>query len=218
MEDLTKTGTEVADICLYFHINPFRNEIFYVGIGSKKRPYFKRRKNLFWKNIVNKFGYIIDIVHENLTWEEACKLEVFYIKRIGRRDKKLGPLVNLTDGGDGAKGSPGPVGVKRSIEYCIKARERMLGKTPWNKGKEGLYKHSPETIQKLKTCVRSEEFKKNLSLKNKGRKTKPCSEEKKKKLSLLYKGRVWTDEEKEKLKGKRGPQKNKQNKTINNKN
>jgi hypothetical protein len=91
-------------IQVYFHINPLKNEIFYVGIGSIKRSVSKKCRNKFWNNIVNKYGFIVDIIETDLTWVEACELEKFYIKKIGRRDLGLGPLVNLTDGGEGSVG------------------------------------------------------------------------------------------------------------------
>ena len=56
--------------CVYFHINPLKNEIFYVGIGSVKRAHSKSRSK-WWKNIVSKYGYIIDIIETDLTWSEA---------------------------------------------------------------------------------------------------------------------------------------------------
>ncbi len=92
------------DFVLYFHINPLKNHIFYVGIGTKKRPYNKQQRSNFQKYVVKKYGYIVDIVHENLSQNEACKLEKFYINKIGRKDLKKGNLVNMTDGGDGSFG------------------------------------------------------------------------------------------------------------------
>lgn len=90
--------------CLYFHINPLKNEIFYVGIGNIKRPYKKARRSKMWNNIVNKYGYIIHISETNLKWKDACDKEKFYINKLGRRDLNLGPLVNHTNGGDGVNG------------------------------------------------------------------------------------------------------------------
>lgn len=43
-------------------------------------------------------------IRENLSEEEAFVLERELIKAIGRRDLGTGPLVNLTDGGDGEAG------------------------------------------------------------------------------------------------------------------
>lgn len=90
--------------CIYFHINPVKNEIFYVGIGNLKRPYKKYRRSVLWNNIVSKYGYIVNIIETDLSWEEACKKETELIKRLGRRDLGLGTLVNHTNGGDGVNG------------------------------------------------------------------------------------------------------------------
>jgi hypothetical protein len=90
--------------CVYFHINKVTDVIFYVGIGNSKRPYSKRSRSDFWKNIVAKYGYTIKIFHENLSFENACQLEVEYISKFGRLDNGTGILVNLTNGGEGSDG------------------------------------------------------------------------------------------------------------------
>lgn len=90
------------DKVLYFHINVTTGEVFYVGIGNSKRPYKRSSRSKFWNNIVSKDSYDIIIEEDNLTWEQACELEKYWISRIGRRDLGLGTLVNLTDGGEGA--------------------------------------------------------------------------------------------------------------------
>jgi len=55
-----------------------------------------------WKNVVNKAGYRIEVVYDNINWEEACKKEKELIKKYGRKDIGTGNLVNMTDGGEGA--------------------------------------------------------------------------------------------------------------------
>lgn len=87
---------------VYRHRRLDTNEIFYIGIGkSKNRAYQFRSRNEFWKNIINKTDYSIEIIAENLNIEDAKELECFLIQEYGRRDLGLGNLVNLTDGGDG---------------------------------------------------------------------------------------------------------------------
>jgi len=108
----------------YFHKKP-NEEIFYVGIGNSKRPYSKDKRSKFWHNIVNKYGYTVEIVREKLSWRGVCKLEKMYIKQIGRRDLKLGPLVNQTDGGDGT--------INASKESRERSAAKQRGRTPWNK-------------------------------------------------------------------------------------
>ncbi len=92
------------DTLLYYHRRKDTGEVFYVGIGCDDRPYSKNGRSDFWFRVVNKVGYDVEIVHTDLTWDEACELEIKYIKEFGRRDKGLGNLVNMTDGGDGSKG------------------------------------------------------------------------------------------------------------------
>lgn len=91
---------------VYRHRRLDNNQVFYVGIGkTEKRAYNKsNNRSLFWKNIVNKTNYKVEILYHNLSWEEACELEIFLISLYGRKDLNLGSLVNLTDGGDGSKG------------------------------------------------------------------------------------------------------------------
>jgi hypothetical protein len=88
----------------YYHKRLDTNEIFYVGIGEPYRPYEYTSRNPHWHHIVDKVGYEVIVIKENISWEEACEWEKIRIKEIGRRDLSLGPLVNMTDGGDGVTG------------------------------------------------------------------------------------------------------------------
>ena len=134
-------------IIVYRHRTLDTHEVFYIGIGSVKRSKSKHRSS-FWKNVVNKHGYYIEIIKNNLSWEEACELEQLLIQEYGRRDLQTGILVNLTDGGEG---SPGTI---ISEETKLKLRDK-------NKGK------------KL-----TEEHKKKIGLANKGRKPSLIVEQK----------------------------------------
>lgn len=90
---------------VYRHTRNDNGECFYIGIGSDleyKRAYTKSSRNKHWSNIVNSCGYTVSILLTDLTWEEACEVEKYLILKIGRRDLGTGPLVNMTDGGDGA--------------------------------------------------------------------------------------------------------------------
>jgi hypothetical protein len=81
---------------IYFHINPLTNKVFYVGKGKLKRAFDRRKRSNYWNSVVNKYGYIVDIVHSNLSEEKAFELEIMYIKRFGVKN-----LVNSTIGGSG---------------------------------------------------------------------------------------------------------------------
>ena len=47
------------------------------------------------------FRPIVIKMFENLSYEDAIRIEIEIIYKIGRFDLKKGPLVNLTDGGEG---------------------------------------------------------------------------------------------------------------------
>lgn len=89
---------------VYIHFRESDGSPFYVGKGSARQReriqnYSRAReehKNLYWQNIVNKHGILINIIASCKTDEEAQKLEKEIIAQIGREN-----LVNMTDGGDG---------------------------------------------------------------------------------------------------------------------
>jgi len=117
--------------------------IFYVGMSEVyeidsyansekvyyRRAYVKGGKKNYWNNIVNKHGYQVEIVAENLTKEEACELEMFLIKEYGRADLKEGRLVNNTDGGEGS--------VRQSEEVIQGKRDRFRGEGNPMYGRKG---------------------------------------------------------------------------------
>ena len=151
---------------IYRHIRLDKNEPFYIGIGTSKyynRAYRHNNRSNFWKRIANKGGYEVEILMDNLTWEQACKKEKEFIKLYGRIDLKTGCLVNMTDGGEGTFGlKKGPLSeeIKQKISNA-------------NKGKK-LKPLSEEHKQKLsdikKGSKMSEQAKKIMSDAAKGKK------------------------------------------------
>jgi hypothetical protein len=149
---------------VYRHIRLDKNEPFYIGIGSDEnynRAKTNTRRNKHWLNI-SKFGFEVDILLDNLTWDEACNKEKEFIKLYGRKDIKTGILSNLTDGGEGTCGhilneesrkiiSLKLKGKKLKIETCNKMSNSRMGNIPPNKG-----------------IKMSEEQKQKISLANKG--------------------------------------------------
>jgi hypothetical protein len=90
---------------VYRHIRLDKNEPFYIGIGkTDRRAHRKDARNKYWNRIVSKTDYRVEILFDDLTWEEACEKEKEFIKLYGRKDLGLGSLVNMTDGGDGQLG------------------------------------------------------------------------------------------------------------------
>jgi len=108
---------------VYRHKRLDTNEVFYIGIGKlEKRAYSRHNRNKWWKNIINKTEYEVEILTIDLSWKDACELEILLIKEHGRQDLGLGNLVNLTDGGDGT------IGFKPSIESKKLMSEKAIGR------------------------------------------------------------------------------------------
>jgi hypothetical protein len=193
---------------LYRHIRLDKNQPFYIGIGkTEKRAYEKIKRNQFWYNIVAKTEYEIEILFDNLTWDEAGEKEKEFIKLYGKRDDNTGTLVNITDGGGGILGVRHNEESKRkisessknrirkpvSIETKEKIRQTLTGRVGSNKG----FKHSEETKLKLRL------FNIGKIGPNKG---KPMSDEAKKKMIASKtgkpspnKGKKQSDEMKKKV-------------------
>ena len=131
-------------------------EVFYIGIGkTEKRAYSKKNRNKWWKNIILKTEYSVEIIIEDVSWKEAQEVEVLLISEYGRRDLGLGNLVNLTNGGEGTQGII--VSDKTKQNMSISATGR---------------KHSEESKEKNRIASSnvSEETKLKRYLKNKGKK------------------------------------------------
>jgi hypothetical protein len=129
---------------LYTHTRLDNNEIFYVGIGKQKnykRASFIHNRNIHWKNVTKKTGWTVDIVFDNLTWEEACEKEKELIKKLGRIDLGTGKLTNMTNGGNGNDG------IKMSPE-SIKKRNESRRKNGWIVSEERKKKQSISMLGK----------------------------------------------------------------------
>lgn len=91
------------DFYVYAHLKATTGEIFYIGKGTGRRAH-KRQRGAMWCSIVKKHGLKVEIVQGGLQEWAAFELECDLIALHGRRDCGLGPLANMTDGGDGAAG------------------------------------------------------------------------------------------------------------------
>ena len=147
---------------VYQHLKKDTSEIFNIGIGkNKERAYSKDGRNLHWRNIVNKHGYDVEILIEDVAWELAVEYEIILIKFYGRSDKNLGPLTNRTDGGEGKlncifskeslkKISDKLKNRKLSEETKLKISQSTKGLPKPKNSLAGKKKHSEETKQKLR--------------------------------------------------------------------
>jgi hypothetical protein len=143
---------------VYEHIRNDTNEVFYVGIGKEeKRAFSKFGRSKYWKRIANKVGYTVDVIHRDVSWNEACELEKHLIFLFGRKDLGLGSLVNMTDGGEGSLGGIFNLGKKRTPEQSQRQSERQLGKKASN---ESIKKQ----ISSRTGSKRNDVAKKNMSI------------------------------------------------------
>jgi predicted GIY-YIG superfamily endonuclease len=124
---------------LYRHIRLDKNEPFYIGIGKEyKRAYSKHQRNATWSGIAKRVDYQVEIMLEDLTWEEAQQKEREFIALYGRIDLKTGILANRTEGGEGALG--------RSKEANDRISKALKGRISPMKGRVV----SEETKQKMR--------------------------------------------------------------------
>lgn len=178
------------DKVVYLHIKLDTGEPFYIGKGYLKRAYSKTRSK-YWHNIVNKHGFDVIILRDNLTNKESLELEIYWIDRIGRKDLGKGPLINFTDG-------DGNIGRVCKLETRRKISNSNKGKIAWNKG----IPSSEETKKKMFVACKG----KNLG--------KEHSSKVKLKISTSLKGRTLTETHKANLsKAKKGKVSNNKGKT-----
>lgn len=103
-------------------------------------------RNIYWKNIVSKTGYEVEILLESDNYEFIKQKEIEFIALYGRKDLGLGTLVNWTNGCDGQngykwteeqklkiKGNKNGSG-KRSKEHSEYMSLIRKGRKAWNKG------------------------------------------------------------------------------------
>lgn len=116
----------------------FNFEPFYIGKGTRTRFYDhinEAHRNQKYKNhfksskilkIIKETGDIpfIIFIKKSITNSSAQRLEKVLISKIGRKDKKNGPLVNLTDGGEGCSGR---IVTQKVIENSRKMGLQMKG-------------------------------------------------------------------------------------------
>jgi len=158
---------------VYQHRKADTNEIFYVGKGKGKRLLGLQGRNKYWKNTVNKHGFVAEIIKSNLEEEFALLIEMELIDTYRKRGINL---VNLTNGGEGASGYSHPISEETKKILSDKA-----------KGRPGGFKSEHFTDEMREAVIES----------NKRRKMTPLMKEK-----TTFKGLHHTEEHKEYIRQK----------------
>jgi len=171
--------------CVYIHYRETDGLPFYVGKGTKDRPYFFYGRSKWWYRVHQKHGCRVVIVVGNMSEADAFALEMRLISEIGRDN-----LCNHTDGGEGcsnpspetrAKMSAAKKGKPKSPEAIRKHAEKMRGRKMSPERIENLRqcnlgsKHTPETRVKMSRSARkkpsiTEETRVRMSIAQTGRK------------------------------------------------
>ena len=129
---------------VYVHRRIDNNKVFYVGMGSKRRPKSKSDRNKYWHNTVKKYGYNVCVLAEGLSTKDALDLEELIIQSYG-----LDNLTNMTTGGEcwthdletRKRMSKIQKGKKRSKSSSLKrinTLKKMYGKGSSPKTEDGL--------------------------------------------------------------------------------
>jgi hypothetical protein len=142
---------------------------------------------------------IIEFVIKDISEEDAHWNEQYLIMWYGRKDLDKGPLLNMTNGGEGVKGlvrseeakrksgqnnpnngKPRPEEVKEKIRKSIAKNPR----TPWNKGKTGVQIYKPKSRESIEIVAkkntgskRTEEQRQRMALAQKKRFSDPAQHE-----------------------------------------
>lgn len=111
----------MGDYYVYLHKKADTGEVFYVGKGRGRRAWKKERSE-YWKNVVAKHGFTVQMWREGLTEEEAFAEEIRKITSLKAQDVKL---ANLTDGGEGCSKSEQTEEKQRQIREFFRREGRF---------------------------------------------------------------------------------------------
>lgn len=143
---------------IYRHRQKENLKVFYVGASKQenyKRAKSKRGRNEGWK-VHAENGFDVEIMIENLSYEDACELENFLIMSYGRLITGKGTLTNVKKGGEITKSYVMSDETKKKISQKQKGENHhFYGK---KRDKEVVkkivesrrwYKHTDETKKKM---------------------------------------------------------------------
>jgi hypothetical protein len=163
---------------VYQHIRKDTNQPFYIGIGSDLNFYRANKfseRNEIWERIKNKTEILVEILHNNIEWEEACEIEIQLIKKYGRINNKTGILSNMTDGGEGTLNKVISDDTRYLLGNGVRGKQRTdesrLKQSITSKGIKKTKEHSEKIRQYRLGKKMSEESKKKMSENSKGRQT-----------------------------------------------
>lgn len=123
---------------VYLHVKQISGEPFYVGKGLFKRAFNTKRRSVWWNSIKDKHGFDVIFLESEIDEKTAFEREIYWIKRIGRKQLNKGPLINQTDGGEGTSGRIMSEECKKQLAERLKGNTFVLGKKTSDETKEKL--------------------------------------------------------------------------------
>lgn len=178
---------------VYQYLDPNTKIPFYIGKGKGDRyqSHLRKARTQTKKSypVIDKCKQlllesqepIIEILEYFDNERQACNREIELIAKIGRKDCKAGPLLNLTNGGEG---SSGRLWSEERKSKWQGQNNPMYGKVPWKEA--GLNNpmtsrnHSDESRQKMSEAIKKSydddlrETRRKQMLKNNPSKGKPA--------------------------------------------
>lgn len=142
------------DFYVYAHKKKTTGVIFYIGKGSADRAWSKSGRSKIWHNTVNKHGLIVEILECNLQEWWAFELEKNLIALYGRLTDKAGPLVNLTDGGEGMSGTDHPLYDPREWTFINLDTDEVIRTTKYSFNKLKPHVHTGALFTGAFSCHR----------------------------------------------------------------
>lgn len=176
----------------------------YVGKGKGNRylDHAKGSHNIHLRRIYKKSDRELPavILQEGLCEQDAFAAEMALIAVIGRLGNKTGPLVNMTDGGEGTSGHVVSADARARLRAAHTGRvasdETRANMRRAQAGKVISAETKKKTSATLSGRTRSNETKKRMSVAMTGR---VLSVETRERMSAAGKGRVFSEEHKKKL-------------------
>lgn len=148
--------------CVYQHIRPDTNAIFYVGKGSLRRANSRHGRNAHWNHVVSKAGgFSTQIVVDEVDEELAFLIEVELIDKFRRLGVRL---TNKTFGGEG------PSGMRHTDEAKRKIADAQRGDKHWTHSRDITPEHREKLRKARAKLVFTDEIRAKISVAGKGRK------------------------------------------------
>lgn len=155
---------------VYIHRRQSDGQIFYVGKGKDRRAWSANGRNRYWRFIVAKHGFSVQIVHEKLPEHCALSLERAVVTAIGK-DR----LANQTDGGGGI------CGWRHSPEVRARIAEAGKGRKNNENQRRALLEHNANRVV-------SDETKRRQSIAASKRERRPHTAETRAKIAASHIG------------------------------